>query len=131
MSTGEAMVRFVERAVVVPPPPAKPPVSFEWYRTLLTATMVEPVPRYLARAIVAGQLASGLGLLLGIRTRAAAGIGLLQNTSFSLAGSSGHNPFMMLAQELLLLTPDDVARFGVEGWLHHTRSTTAEPPDLV
>jgi thiosulfate dehydrogenase [quinone] large subunit len=115
-STGEAMKQFVERAQAVPPPPAKPPVSFGWYRRLLKVTIQGSTPRYMARAIVAGQLVCGFGLLLGFRPRSAAAIGLLQNLSFSLAGSSGHNPFMMLAQELLLLTPDDVARYGWEGW---------------
>ena len=117
MSTGEEVKRFCERAILVPEPPARPQVSFEWYRDLLKAMTEGEMPRYLGRGLVLGQLVCGLGLLLGIQPRKAAAIGLVQNLSFALAGTSGHNPTMLLAEQILLLTSNDIARFGVEGWL--------------
>lgn len=117
MSTGEEVKRFCERAVVVPAPPARPQVSFDWFRHLLEGMTEGEMPRLLGRGLVLGQLACGLGLLLGIHPRKAAASGLLQNLSFALAGISGHNPTMLLAEEVLLLTSSDIAKFGVEGWL--------------
>ena len=113
ISTGEEVRRFCERASTVPPPPARPPVAFGWYRSVLKMMAQGDRPRYLARVLVIGQLVSGVGLLLGVQTRKAAAIGLAQNLSFSLAGSSGQNPPMLLAAELLVLAPGDVGRLGL------------------
>jgi thiosulfate dehydrogenase [quinone] large subunit len=113
-SNGEEVKRFLTRATAVPPPPARPPIAFGWYRSFLTKMMEGDRPRYLAQVIVVGQLVSGVGLLLPVQPRLAAAVGLLQNLTFSLAGSSGHNPTMLLAQQHLIVTGDEVGRIGLQ-----------------
>jgi uncharacterized membrane protein YphA (DoxX/SURF4 family) len=112
-ASGDEIRRYLGRATSVPAAPARPPITFGWYRRLLTRMMDGDRPRLLAQLIVLGQMASGLGLLLPIQPRVAAAIGLLQNLMFAMAGSSGHNPTMMLAQQQLIVASDDVGRLGI------------------
>jgi thiosulfate dehydrogenase [quinone] large subunit len=121
VGTGEEVRSFVERVSRIPEPPARPPIAFGWYRSLLQALMERGLQRPLAVGLVLGNLTAGVGLLLGIRTRGAAAVGLAQNLAFSLAGSAGHNPLMLVAETILIVSPDEVDRIGVEGWLRSWR----------
>src|SRR5437764_1353622 len=90
MATGEAPLAFWQRAVVVPAPPAEPPVTFGWYRACLRGLIDARAHRWLAPSLVLAQLVTGVAILLGFRTRAAAVAGLVQNLGFSLAGGRAH-----------------------------------------
>lgn len=117
MVTGETVQTFWRRAVVVPEPPVHPAVHFGWYRDFLRRLLEAQAHTWLAPLLVLSELATGASLLLGLFTRAAALAGLIQNLNFALAGGRGHNPFMLIAQTVLLFAPSDPGRLGLDGLL--------------
>jgi thiosulfate dehydrogenase [quinone] large subunit len=102
-NTGDAVLSFWERAVTVPKPPAQPPVSFRWYRSLLRVLIRKRLHKTFAKLILATQVVVGLAMLTGLQVRCAALAGLMLNLNFSLAGGRGHNPVMLIAQTLLVM----------------------------
>jgi thiosulfate dehydrogenase [quinone] large subunit len=115
MGSGEAPLAFWQRAVLIPEPPAEPPISFGWYRAGVRGLIRTGRHVPIARMLVVAQLVTGAALVLGYGTRAAALVGLLQNLGFSLAGGRAHNPFMLVGETILLCAASEPGHLGVDG----------------
>src|SRR5213593_915559 len=79
---GSALLGYWHRAVAIPEAPARPSITFEWYRTFLQFLIHNNAHTWFAWLITLGEIAVGLGLLLGALTGIAAFFGALRNMSF-------------------------------------------------
>ena len=71
-----------------------PAITFEWYRTFLQTLLDNKAYTWFAPLITFGEMAVGIGLLVGCLTGFAAFFGALMNMSFLLAGSASVNPVL-------------------------------------
>ena len=90
---GAALTGYWTAAVAVPDE-GKPAITYEWYRSFLEWLLSINAEPWFAYLITFGEIAVGLGLILGGLTGIAAFFGALMNMSFLLAGSSSTNPIM-------------------------------------
>ena len=95
------------------------PQVAEWYAWLIDNVFI-PIDGPMSYAIAFGEVAVGIGLILGTFTMAAAFFGILLNLNFMLAGSTGtgKNPLMMLVALLIMFAGTAAAsRYGVDRYL--------------
>src|SRR2546421_11447591 len=77
-------------------PSGAPVITFDWYRNFLQVLVDTNSAGWFSYVIVFGEIAVGLGLILGAFVGLAAAGGLLMNLSFMLAGTGSTNPVMAL-----------------------------------
>lgn len=117
MSTGDAILGFWQRAAATPAAPAKSPVTYDMYRAFLQMLIDSGSHPWFAKLIVFGELAIGLGLILGCLTGIAAFFAALLNLSFLLAGTTSTNPFMLILALGLLLSWQVAGYWGIDRYL--------------
>jgi thiosulfate dehydrogenase [quinone] large subunit len=115
--SGEGIMGFWTRAVAVPPPPAKALITFDWYRTFLQTLIDTHSAGWFSYVIVFGELAVGLGLIVGAFVGLAAIGGLLLNLAFLLAGTTSTNPILALLGVFLVLAWKNAGYFGLDYFL--------------
>lgn len=99
---GSALKGFWTAAVTTPPG-GKPPISFVWYQDFINLLLNNHAWTWFSYLIVFGEIAVGVGLLVGGLVGIAAFFGALMNMSFLLAGSASVNPVLFtLAIGLML-----------------------------
>lgn len=113
---GSALLGFWKSSVAVPDQ-GHPAITFEWYRTFLQFLIDNHAQGWFAFLITFGEMAVGLGLLLGILTGIAAFFGAMMNMSFLLAGSASVNPVMFAFAVGLMLAWKVAGYYGVDRWL--------------
>jgi thiosulfate dehydrogenase [quinone] large subunit len=135
---GASLLGYWQNAVRIPEAPARPPISFEWYRTFLQFLIDNGAHTWFAWLITFGEIAVGIGLLTGTLVGIAAFFGALMNMSFLLAGSASVNPVLFTFAIGLILAWKVAGYYGIDRWLlprigvpwHATvgtRSPTATP----
>jgi thiosulfate dehydrogenase [quinone] large subunit len=78
-------------------------ITYYWYRTFLQTLLDNGSYSWFVWLITFGEMAVGIGLLLGCLTGVAAFFGAMMNMSFLLAGSASVNPVLFtLAVGLIL-----------------------------
>ena len=115
--TGQGIIGFWSRAVVVPDAPAKPLITFDWYRVFLQYLIDTNSAGWFSYVIVFGEMAVGLGLILGAFVGLAATGGLLMNMAFLLAGTTSTNPVLAVLGVLLILAWKNAGYIGLDRWL--------------
>jgi thiosulfate dehydrogenase [quinone] large subunit len=91
---GGAALKGYWTAAVAIPEKGRPPISFEWYRDFINFLLAGHHETWFAWLIAFGELAVGVGLVVGLLTGVAAFFGALMNMSFLLAGSASTNPVL-------------------------------------
>jgi thiosulfate dehydrogenase [quinone] large subunit len=114
---GSSLAGYWERAVAVPEPPGRAAISFEWYRDFLNFLLSIDAQTWFGWLIVFGEIAVGVGLILGILTGFAAFFGAFMNMSFLLAGSASTNPVLFTLAIGLMLAWRVAGYYGVDRWL--------------
>ena len=114
---GSALLGYWQKAVAIPEAPARPSITFEWYRTFLQSLIDNNAQTWFAWLITFGEIAVGLGLLLGALTGIAAFFGALMNMSFLLAGSASVNPIMFTFAVGLMLAWKVAGYYGIDRYL--------------
>ena len=114
---GSALAGFWAGAVKVPDAPGRPPISYEWYRDFLNFLIQGHHEKWFGWVITLGELAVGIGLILGILTGVAAFFGAFMNMSFLLAGSASVNPVMFTLAIGLVLAWKVAGYYGLDRWL--------------
>ena len=114
---GSALAGYWDRAVAIPDAPARPLISYDWYREFLTILLDGGHEEWFAWLVVFGEIAVGIGLIVGALTGIAAFFGALMNMSFLLAGSASTNPVLFTAAIGLMLAWRVAGWYGLDRWL--------------
>jgi len=117
MSGGEALKGYFERAVAVPEAPARPAITFDWYRDFLQYMLDNEWYSWFAKIVAVGELLVGLGLIAGALVGIAAFFGALMNFNFLLAGTASTNPVLFGLGVLLILGWKVAGHLGLDRWL--------------
>lgn len=113
---GAALKGFWTAAAAVPEQ-GRPPISYEWYRGFIQLLLDNHAYQWFSYLIVFGEIAVGLGLILGFLTGFAAFFGALMNMSFLLAGSASTNPVMFTLAVGLILAWRVAGYYGFDRYL--------------
>ena len=116
MDGGSALQGFWTNAVAVPDQ-GHAAISYDWYRTFIETLLNNDAYTWFAPLITFGEMAVGIGLLLGALTGFAAFFGAFMNMSFLLAGSASTNPVMFTLAVGLILAWRVAGYYGVDRWL--------------
>jgi thiosulfate dehydrogenase (quinone) large subunit len=95
----------------------KPAITFDWYRGFIQLLVDSHAEGWFSYVIVFGELAVGVGLILGAFVGLAATGGLLMNTAFLLAGTTSTNPVLVLLGVLLILAWKNAGYIGLDHYL--------------
>ncbi|MGB9898585.1 DoxX family protein, partial [Thermanaerothrix sp.] len=115
--TGLALKGFWQNAVAVPPPPARPPIAFEWYRAFIQSLLDGGHYVWFAKLIIAGELLVGVALILGAFVGIAAFFGAFMNWNFMMAGTASINPVLFTLSIFLILAWKTAGWWGLDRWL--------------
>jgi thiosulfate dehydrogenase [quinone] large subunit len=85
-----------------------------WYASFLQNTVAPHLTTW-ANAVTLGELAIGLGLILGACTAAAAFFGFFMNLNFMLAGTVSINPIMLVLALGIMSAHKVAGRWGFDG----------------
>lgn len=94
----------------------KPTVS-GWWADFLTAFAIPNVELF-NTLIPVGEIAVGLGLILGCLTPIAVFFGLVMNFSFMFSGVTGPNPLMVLLGTIILVSGYNAGRIGLDFFVY-------------
>lgn len=87
-----------------------------WYAQFLSAVVL-PHAAFWSYLVTYGEIAVGLGLILGLFTGIAAFFGTTMNASYLLAGTVSTNPVLFALASLLVLAWKTAGYYGVDRWL--------------
>lgn len=115
---GTALQGYWQHAVAIPATGAgSPAISYDWYRTFLQTLLDNGAYSWFSYVITFGELAVGIGLIVGCLTGLAAFFGALMSMSFLLAGSDSSNPVMLTLAVGLILAWKVAGYYGVDRYL--------------
>lgn len=131
ITNGEAILGFWKRAVAVPAPPARPLITYDWYRQFIQFLIDSDSHVWFGKAIAVGEVLVGLGLIVGALVGIAAFFGALMNASFLLAGTVSTNPVLLILGVLLMLAWKNAGYIGIDRWLLPALGTPWSQPRLT
>lgn len=94
-----------------------PVITYDWYRSFIQFLVDTNSAGWFSYVIVFGELAVGIGLILGAFTGLAAAGGLVLNMAFMLAGTASTNPLLAIIGVLLILAWKNAGYIGLDRWL--------------
>jgi thiosulfate dehydrogenase (quinone) large subunit len=115
--SGQGIIGFWTKAVAIPEAPAKPLITFDWYRGFLQFLIDTNSAGWFGYVIVFGELAVGVGLIVGAFVGLAAAGGILMNMAFLLAGTTSTNPILVILGVLLVLAWKNAGYLGLDHYL--------------
>jgi thiosulfate dehydrogenase [quinone] large subunit len=126
---GSALAGYWTNAVKIPEG-GRGPITYEWYRDFINTLLTGHHEQWFAWVITFGEIAVGIGLILGILTGVAAFFGAFMNMSFLLAGSASTNPIMFTLAVGLMLAWKVAGYYGVDRYLLPRLGTPWRPGAL-
>jgi thiosulfate dehydrogenase (quinone) large subunit len=114
---GRGILAFWQRVVAVPSAPAKPTITYEWYRAFIQWLIDVHAESVMGKVIAFGETAVGLGLIFGAFTGVAAVAGAFMNLNYMLAGTTSTNPVLLLLGFLLVLAWKTAGYYGLDYFL--------------
>jgi thiosulfate dehydrogenase [quinone] large subunit len=117
MSTGEAVKGFWTRAVVVPDAPARPAITYDWYRSFIEALLEGGHYVWFAKLVAVSEVVIGIALIAGVFVGISAFAGAFMNWNFMMAGTASTNPVMFAISMLLMLAWKTAGWWGLDRWL--------------
>lgn len=130
VQTGEILKGFWLRAVAIPDAPARPLISFDWYRTFIQMMLDSGSYTWFSKLVVAGEILVGIALILGVFTGIAAFSGSFMNWNFMMAGSASVNPMLFALSVLVILAWKTAGWWGLDRWLLPLLGTPWKPGRL-
>ena len=113
---GSALLGFWKGAVAIPQT-GRPSITFEWYRSFLQLLIDHNAQSWFGWLIAVGELAVGIGILVGALVGIAAFFGATMNMSYMLAGSASTNPVLFALTIGLILAWRVAGYYGVDRFL--------------
>jgi thiosulfate dehydrogenase [quinone] large subunit len=113
---GAALKGYWTNAVAIPEQ-GRPPISFEWYRDFINFLLDGGHEAWFAPLVAFGELAVGVGLVVGALVGVAAFFGALMNMSFLLAGSASTNPVLFTFAIGLIVAWRVAGYYGLDRYL--------------
>lgn len=110
---GSALVGYWQHAVAIPAT-GRPPITFDWYRTFLQVLLDNHAEGVFGWLVAVGELAVGVGLLVGALVGIAAFFGVVMNMSYLLTGSTSTNPVMFALAIGLILAWKVAGYYGLD-----------------
>ncbi|MBI4085701.1 MAG: DoxX family protein [Candidatus Liptonbacteria bacterium] len=104
---------------------AHPDVS-GWYAGFINAVAL-PNTVFISYLVTYGEIAVGIGLILGIFTGIAAFFGTFMNLNYLFAGTVSVNPFLLLLQLFLILAWRTAGWFGLDRYVLPMLGTPWQP----
>lgn len=126
---GTAIRGYWERAAAIPDE-GRPAITYDWYRSFIQLLLDNGAESWMTYVITFGEIAVGIGLILGILTGFAAFFGALMNMSFLLAGSASTNPVLFTLAVGVMLAWKVAGYYGVDRWLLPMLGTPWRPTVL-
>lgn len=117
MVDGAGILAFWKRIAAVPAPPAKPTITYDWYRGFIQWLVDIHAENFMGKVIALGEVAVGLGLIFGAFTGVAAVAGAFMNLNFMLAGSASTNPVLLLLGFAIALAWKTAGYIGLDRYL--------------
>lgn len=114
---GASLLAYWQRAAAIPEAPARPAITYDWYRDFINFLINGDHETWFAWLVTLGEIAIGLGLILGALTGLAAFFGALMNMSFLLAGSASTNPVLFTFAIGLILAWKVAGYYGLDRYL--------------
>ncbi len=115
---GSALQGYWTHAVAIPATGAgSPAITYDWYRTFLQTLLDSNAYTWFAPLIAFGEIAVGIGLIIGCLTGFAAFFGALMSMSFLLAGSDSSNPVMLSLAIGLILAWKVSGYYGLDRYI--------------
>lgn len=115
--TGEALKGYWLNAAKLPDAPARPPVTFDWYRSFLQFMLDRQAYTWFGPVVAYGELLVGIALILGVFTGVAAFFGGFMNWNFMMAGSASSNPLLFACAVFLVLAWKVAGYYGADRYL--------------
>lgn len=126
---GSALAGYWTNAVQIPEG-GRPPITYEWYRAFIQVLIDNGAESWFAPLIAFGEVAVGVGLILGLLTGFAAFFGALMNMSFLLAGSASTNPVLFTLAIGLILAWKVAGYYGLDRYVLPMLGTPWHPAVL-
>ena len=117
MSTGTAIQGYWARAAAMPEPPARPAITYDWYRSFIQMLLDTNSHVWFGKLIATGETLIGIGLIVGAFVGVAAFFGGFMNLNFMLAGTASTNPIDLLAAVPLVLAWKVAGYYGLDRWI--------------
>lgn len=117
MSGGTALQGYWERAVSIPEAPARPAITYNWFRDFLQYMLDNEWYTWFAKLVAVGEFLVGLGLIVGALVGIAAFFGTVLNFNFMLAGTVSSNPVLFGITVFLVLGWKVAGYVGLDRWL--------------
>jgi thiosulfate dehydrogenase (quinone) large subunit len=114
---GSGILAFWTRIAAIPAAPAKPSITYDWYRGFIQLLIDNHAEAVMGKVIAFGETAVGVGLILGAFVGISAVGGAFMNLNFMLAGSASTNPVMLLLGFLLVLAWKTAGYIGLDRFL--------------
>jgi thiosulfate dehydrogenase [quinone] large subunit len=114
---GSGILAFWQRIAAVPAAPAKPVITYDWYRGFIQFLIDNHAEVVMGKVIAFGETAVGIALILGAFVGVAAVGGAFMNLNFMLAGSASTNPVLLLLGILLILAWKTAGYIGLDSIL--------------
>ncbi len=114
---GSALLGYWNNAVAIPDAPARPSITYDWYRDFLNLLISNHAEGWFALLVTFGEIAVGLGLIFGALTGIAAFFGALMNVSYLLAGSTSSNPVLFTFAIGIVLAWKVAGYYGLDRYL--------------
>lgn len=96
MDTGLALKGFWTNVTKIPAAPARPSITYEWYRDFLQLLLNSEAYTWFGKIIAVGETAIGIALIVGAFVGVAAAAGAFMNMNFMLSGSASTNPVLLI-----------------------------------
>jgi thiosulfate dehydrogenase (quinone) large subunit len=125
--TGLALKGFWAGAVAIPAAPARPAITYEWYRAFLQGLLASQSYVWFSKVIIAGEILVGVALILGAFVGVAAFFGGFMNWNFMLAGSASVNPVLFTISIFLILAWKTAGWWGLDRFLLPIMGTPWKP----
>jgi thiosulfate dehydrogenase [quinone] large subunit len=116
METGAALKGFWTNAVTTPTS-GKPPITFDWYRSLIQGLLDSNSYVWFAKLVAVGEFVVGVALILGLFVGIAAFLGGFMNWNYIMVGTASTNPLLFVAAIVLVLAWKTAGYCGLDRFL--------------